>query len=395
VAPADQLSPEDLARPCPGTDPRAMPGDSGAGGGSVDNAGGVVDLEILPCEPPIGEPVPLPEPMPTEPFEPPVRPDDLPSEDEARSIALDLLGATGVDTDDAEVTVEDGITEWFVTVEPRLGGLPAPGLSMYVGVGGEGEITMASGYLADADELGEYPLLDTTAALERLNEQYGGMMSATATLDPASAGDMAADAGAAEPAVDPAVDPSASPATEPDVVTTEPVPPPRDVGDDLPVLTVPPSTALPPDTIVPETTVPAPPPTDPGDEPTTTIPGDPGVTPIPAPPEVAVTDAELVLLMEVAWDGSGTYLVPGYRFTADDQSSPVVTAVVDDLVEPPPTDLPGDPAVDDGSGDGDAPVSDAPAEVPPVAPDTPVEQPADANNPDPRPAVQPDDATGG
>ncbi|HEY8546493.1 MAG TPA: hypothetical protein VIL36_15645 [Acidimicrobiales bacterium] len=322
------------------------------------------------------EPVPLPEPMPVEPYEPPVRPDDLPSEDEARSIALDLLEATGVDTDDAAVTVDDGITEWFVTVEPRLHGLPAPGLAMYVGVGGEGAITMASGYLADPVELGEYPLLDTTAALERLNEQYAGVrpLVAASDGDTAVARD-AADAGAGS-GDEPGMAADSAVTIEPGEVTTEPVIP-RDPGEDLPVLTVPVETALPPDTVVPPTVEVAPPPT----EPATTVPGEPGPTepapsPDPAPTRVAVTDAELVLLMEFAWDGSGAYLVPGYRFTAEDVSSPVVTAVVDELVEPPPTDLPVDDVVDlpaDGVVvDGDTPVSDTPgggAAEPAVEPD--------------------------
>ena len=386
-----QVAPDELTRLCPTdqtNDPRATdaPATGDGSSGSAGNAAGpVVDPEIpeiLPCEPPVGDPVPLP--MPTEPFEPPVRPADLPSEDEAESIAVDLLGAVGADTDDAKVTVEDGITEWFVTVEPRIGGLPAPGLSMYVGVGSEGTITMASGYLADPEELGDYPLLDTTKALERLNEQFSGVMTA---VDPAAA-DVAV--GAAEPAVDPA-----TPATEPGIITTEPVPPPRDRGEDLPVLTEPLETALPPDTAVPETTIVEP------RDPATTIPDEPGLPapspttpPVPAPPKVEVTDAELVLLTEVAWDGSGTYLVPGYRFTAEDQSSPVVTAVVDNLVEPPPAVSPDDPAVDGGPGDGDLPVSIEPGvEPPPVAPDTPVDLPAEA--PDPRPAVLPADADAG
>lgn len=266
--------------------PTYVPGDDGVAAGD--------DLAV--CD----------EPLPVEPYEPPVRPENLPSEDEARAIALDLLAAAGADVDDAEVTVDDGITEWFVSVEPRLDGLPAPGLTMYVGVGDEGVVSSASGLMADPEKLGDYPLLDTTEALERLNEQrvYFG------------------------PAVDPAVTPL--PADDPTVqAQSEPA---RDPGDDLPVLP------------------------DPGSTPMT--------VPVEPPPDVAVTDAEIVLLTEYAWDGSGSYLVPGYRFTADDDSAPTVTAVQDDLIEPPP---PPDPLPQPDPADPGAPTEP----VPPVDPAEP------------------------
>lgn len=56
----------------------------------------------------------------------------------------------------------------------------------------------------------------------------------------------------------------------------------------------------------------------------------------PEPTEVEVTDAEIVLVTVPSWDDSGTYLVPGYRFTAADESRPTVPAVTDDVLEPPP-----------------------------------------------------------
>ena len=291
--------------------------------------------EIAPCD----------DPLPIEPYEPPVRPANLPSEDEARTIALDLLTEAGADVDGAKVTVDDGITEWFVSVEPRLGDLPAPGLTMYVGVGDEGVVTSASGLLVEPEKLGDYPLLDTTEALERLNEQrvYLG------------------------PAVDPAVTPL--PADETTVEGQSA--PARDPGDDLPVLPE------------PETA--------------------PMTVPVEAPPDVAVTDAEIVLLTEFAWDGSGSYLVPGYRFTADDDTGPTVTAVEEDLIEPPPSPEPLPQPLPADPGDPTEPVPPVdPGEPKPLEPEVEVGQaqpgtePTEPrpDNPDPRPMAPPTSVAG-
>ena len=311
---------------CPTVDPVPADSGSGTGAGSAGSTGnaGADDLDILKCEPPLE----------------PVRPENLPSSDEARTIALDLLKSTGADVDGAKVTVDDGITEWFVSVEPRVGGLRAPGLTMYVGVGDEGRIVSASGYLATPEKLGDYPLLDTTAALERLNEDRVYLGPAV-DLGAADAREPAVDTPAVAP--DPAV--AQEPAVEPNSTTTVAG---RDPGDDLPVLTPPvepPDTALPPDvepmpepTLPPDITIEPPPPNI--TEPEMTVPE----TTVPeAPPDVAVTDAEIVLVWESSWDGSGTYLVPGYQFTAEDGSDPTVDAVEEDLLEPPPTEPPAEP----------------------------------------------------
>jgi len=102
-------------------------------------------------------------------------------------------------------------------------------------------------------------------------------------------------------------------------------------------------------------------------------PGGPAPMPEPAPEpepvEVPVTDAEVVLVSVPSWDDTGTYLVPGYRFTADDGSEPMVPAVADDVLEPPP-------------GDGEDPGAGAPGE--PV----PLPQPID-----PAPTVTPETTT--
>jgi hypothetical protein len=96
----------------------------------------------------------------------------LPSEEEARRVALDTLDATGMDTEDAAITVEKGSSLWSVDVEPRVDGLPAPGLTATVMVGPGGRIENAMGNVDGLEELGEYPLAGTSAVVDRLNHGW-------------------------------------------------------------------------------------------------------------------------------------------------------------------------------------------------------------------------------
>lgn len=158
---------------------------SGSSSGSAGSTGGAEsctessDDVVIDCEarPPISpddvectqkdgcaEPVPLPvEPVPAA---------DLPTADEARAIALDLLTATGMDTDDAIVTVDGPYDAWYVTVEPRVDGIPS-GLPANVAVGSEGTINNAAGFVGTPERLGDYPVLDTRAAIDRANAHMG------------------------------------------------------------------------------------------------------------------------------------------------------------------------------------------------------------------------------
>jgi hypothetical protein len=110
------------------------------------------------------EPMPVPEPGP---------PAGLPSAEEARRIGLDLLAATGLDVDDADVRVEDQFSSWGVTADPMVGGLPTVGIGSWVAVGPEGAVESANGWLADPAAGDRYPLIGTTAAVERLAEEQG------------------------------------------------------------------------------------------------------------------------------------------------------------------------------------------------------------------------------
>ena len=99
------------------------------------------------------------------------RPTSPPS-DEARDIALDLLAATGVDLAGAEVIVDGPYDAWYVTVEPLIDGVPS-GLVAAVTVGSGGAVRDATGSLAVAELLGDYPLLDTRATIDRANSHAG------------------------------------------------------------------------------------------------------------------------------------------------------------------------------------------------------------------------------
>jgi hypothetical protein len=96
----------------------------------------------------------------------------LPGEEEARRIALDTLEATGMDTAGATITAQNSLTVWTVDVEPRVDGLPAPGLVASVMIGPGGSIDGASGNVSDLEELGAYRLAGTRAVLDRLNRGW-------------------------------------------------------------------------------------------------------------------------------------------------------------------------------------------------------------------------------
>lgn len=253
------------------------------------------------------EPAPPDEPCPpnatcTEPAPMPIVPGPaagLPSEEEARSIALDLLAATGTDVDAARVTVDGPYDAWYVSVEHTLDGVPVSGWSATVAVGPEGEVLHANGMLAEAELLGDYPLVDTRAAIDRLNEQQPAVLEGGWSPYPGAAEDMAtADEAVGAP------------------VTTPCIP------GSVPVTTTVPGEA-------PETTLAPIPACD------QVPPVEPEPVPEPEPVEVVLTTAEPVLVLTVGPEGS--YLVPGYRFGNQDGQQVDVAAVADDHLAPTTT----------------------------------------------------------
>lgn len=298
------------------------------------------------------------------PGEPPVPPADLPSQDEARAVALDVIAATGVAVTDAIVTVDGPYDAWYVTVEPRLDGAPS-GLVASVSVGSKGVVTNASGFLGTPEVLGDYPILDTRAAIARLNEQmiaggsFGGVAmgrddvstdSRVASSDGRSAVCVeASDAVTTVPCEDTAVAPPpelppckvqadgseiCEGSTEPGIVCPQIGAPEGQPLTDLEVIDCP------------------------------TI--DPGPGPAPEPMEIVLTSATYSFVLIPANDGStDAYLVPGYRFTGENGEQVDAPAVADEALstpittEPPATVPDPGPAIDptcetsveeDGSG---------------------------------------------
>jgi hypothetical protein len=314
-------------------------------------------------------------------------PADLPSEDEARGIALDLLSATGMDLDDSKVTVDGPYDAWYVSVEPRLDGVPVTGWMATAGVGAKGAITSANGTLATAERLGDYPLIDTRAAVDRLNELqstgFGGVMPLDARDGVAQSGTASADSPvstapctASDPAQcdDTAVGADAptttvvsrcktqpdgseiceqGAATGPaDCVTILPLPAPQPACPPVSEIVECVEPAVEPGTdpaapaigrcIEPGVCYDAVPPADDGGVTDTTMYSpecaDPVPYPEPEPVEIVLTEAERVLVLLPSVDGTGeSYLVPGYRFSNDDGAIVEVAAVADESLAPTTT----------------------------------------------------------
>jgi hypothetical protein len=286
----------------------------------------------------------------------PERPADLPSKDQAVEIATDLLGATGLDVSSLRTTVDDAITAWGVTADPVVDGLATWGATSYITIGAGGRVESANGYLATPKLLDSYPLIDTAAAIDRLNDSggwYGGgpvpMMGAArdtgdvavSSSGSAASGSAVAGSGGGSGGGGCVVQPDGSeiclidPADPAGPATTIPSPscPP---GADCPM----------PCDLVVEQVDPA-------------LGAPEGSTSFPAcgapidqePITVTLTDASRILLFFSTYDGTDALLVPGYLFTGDDGSTVPVAAVPDEVIAPPePVKDPG--VIEPGAGGG-------------------------------------------
>ena len=224
----------------------------------------------------------------------PVLTDLLPTEDEAKQAALDLLRRAGLDSSGAAVTTDLGANQWFVRVDPVIDGVATEGFGSTVIIGAKGEIDAASGTLGTVAAADEYPLAGTKVAVDRLNAGEGavGPQPLAAHDQPAIATDSAIPGSDEPPATDDAVNEGEASA-------------------------IPPDSGAPPDS--------APPSTD--------------TIPPPAPQNVTLTGADSILLFVTGSDGT-TWLVPAYRFTTADGIGPTVIAVADQALakgDLPPT----------------------------------------------------------
>lgn len=252
----------------------------------------------------------------------PTPPADLPSKEAAQKRALELLATTGLDVADAAVTVDGPYDAWYVAVQPRVDGKVASGWQSSVAIGSKGAITSASGTLGTPERLGTYPLIDTRAAIDRLNEQQHGYGGGPALLGVPDGVGRDLPAVTAE---SPAPGTSDGCAPQPDgselcqssgTAVTPPV-----CGSPVPEIAPVPAPDGSVTTLAPDPACPEPVPYEP-----------------PAPIEVVLTGAEQILAVQYAIDGSNeAYLVPAYRFSSAEGNNPEVVAVADDSLAPTTT----------------------------------------------------------
>jgi hypothetical protein len=145
----------------------------------------------------------------------PQHPADLPSQDEAGRIALQLLEQVGIDTRNVKVTVDDYLNVWSVRVDPVVDGVPTEGFATTTAVGPHGVIEYANGTLGRPVAADEYPLIGTSGAIERLNNGEGFIGPRPMMAEPA----IASDAGSGAMS-------GGAPDRMPPVTDTIPTPPP-------------------------------------------------------------------------------------------------------------------------------------------------------------------------
>jgi hypothetical protein len=212
---------------------------------------------------PTGDDVPASE-VATEICAEPVAPENVPTKAEAEELFATTVSALGANVDD--LVIDSYADEWGANVNGylKIDGVRSS-LTWSIGYGANGEISWASGVLADVQDGASYPRIGTTAALERLNNQQSDMWG-----DPMVRSGVAYDATAA-------IEPATSDVES--AVTTEPA------TSDVPA----------------------------SDVVTETYP----VTDAPAPEiqEVSIVGVEEELVTLYGADGS-IYLVPGYTFIA-------------------------------------------------------------------------------
>lgn len=260
----------------------------------------------------------------------PQRPANLPSQDEAKGIAIELLQRAGIDIDNASISVDDFVTQWSVRIEPVVDGLPTEGMTTTVTIGEGGVVDYANGIFGRPEAADEYPLIGTRAAIERLNKGGGftgprPLAADAQETNAAVSGEPTAvagsDAGSGRTGAEPgSVAPGEPP---PDIVcgddggATDPCEPDPDIvcGEGA---------------------------TDPCDpEPPVT-----GTFPEPPPQEITITGVEQILLFAASYTGEESWLVPAYRFTTDEGVGPSVFAI-DDSFLTPPDQIPVDGGFDD------------------------------------------------
>ncbi|MFZ9629982.1 MAG: hypothetical protein ACO3C1_11595 [Ilumatobacteraceae bacterium] len=290
-------------------------------------------------------PVPADEPaVTTEPCAEPTPPAGVPTADEAKALATALLDAAGVDTGalDWDVYADDWSAS--VTGYALVDGQRGP-LAWNVGFGADGVVQWASGTLATAEEVGDYPIVSAADGLARLNDdtrqwQWYGSGVMYAARDAVS---ISASGTATAPVAGVAVD--AGDATSGTVVVTD--------GTMVGEVTVGSSGTVSVgggatgSGVIVGTVVP--------DSAPMVIATAPIDTAVPEPVTVTLTSVHLGSTM--VWDADGTvWLLPAYVFSGTDTGDVTVIAVDEHYLDIPEAPMPEPmPAASDPASIGTVP----------------------------------------
>lgn len=313
----------------------AIPVDPGSG---VATSGGVPPQFV---QPPTGDPT-LDVVAPTTVDCPaPTPPANVPTKEQAIESAKQLV--TDVGAHPADFTFDGYADEWSATVTMTMlvGGQPSP-VSWSASYGQDGRLMYASGTLATPVRAADYPLIDVTGAVARLNDQQGRWIGYGNDLKRLEVG--TAFAGALVPTVSPGVGPAV------DVV-------------------------VPPALGAPVTSIIAPGPAVIAPEPPTSTPcmaEDDCMPILPEPSEVTLTGVALDSTLEWAEDGT-VWILPAYTFSNADGVQATVMAVQDGYIELPSL-APADSTQVDSTQVDSTPVDSTPVDsVAPVPPARPVD----------------------
>ncbi|HEY2703879.1 MAG TPA: hypothetical protein VGL20_09335 [Candidatus Dormibacteraeota bacterium] len=138
----------------------AVPGGVSAPG-SAPGSAPAAPRPPLSIPPPAIPPVPCPVPTAVP---------GLPSRADAEQRARTALTGAGLDLGGATVASSGGVSEWFVSVSPAVGGVSVISSPWSVTVGPHAALLGASGWLAGPAGAGDYPLVGVTAGLDRLRQ---------------------------------------------------------------------------------------------------------------------------------------------------------------------------------------------------------------------------------
>ena len=148
----------------------------GAPVGGIGPVGGIAP-RVAGC-PALSSPAPAANqatpPTPPTRLQPP-RPPALPDRAGAERIARDLFGRVAAPMTGTELQLVQSFDRWSVSAFPRVGGQPTPGFIWTAGIGAEGEVLAATGWLDSPRQGDDYPLITVQEALRRLrNRQVAG-----------------------------------------------------------------------------------------------------------------------------------------------------------------------------------------------------------------------------